>query len=148
MTRTVRGSALLVFLLLAVGCIVSDRITTLTVNPDGSAELVSFRSNIRSTLKGDRADKQLAEYRRRFDTQAGEDMARIREVGGEILKTVWVRDDVPYSNVVHARFSDASQIEKFCSTEDQDGLERVTTRFQSDGLHRVSSFRWSCQPTH
>ena len=141
MTRTTLGSALLIFLLLSVGCIVSDRMTTLTVNPDGSAELVSFRSNVRSTLKGDRADKELAEYRKRFDTQGDADMARIRDVGGEILKTVWVRDDVPYSNVMHARFSDASQLEKYCSTVKQGAPAQITTQFRSDGLHRSLVFQ-------
>ncbi len=146
MARTILGPALLILLLLSVGCIVSDRMTTLTVNPDGSAELVSFRSNIRSTLKGDQADKELAQYRKQFDTQSDENFARVREAGGEIVKTLWVRDDEPYSNVIHARFSESSQLEEYCSTEDEDARARVTTEFQSDGLHRSLVFQVTLPP--
>lgn len=138
MPRNTLPSALLI-LLLSAGCIVSDQINTVTVNPDGSAELVMFRSNIRSTQKGEKADKELAGYRRMFDAQTDEGMARIREVGGEILKTVWVRDDVPLSNVLHARFSKASQLEEYFGR--QDGPVQITTQFQSDGLIRRLVFQ-------
>ena len=100
--------AALITLLVLAGCIVGDQLTTLTVNPDGSAEYVIFRSNLHSTEVGAKADKEVADYKSGFDARANDEFARIKAAGGHIVATTWLRDAAPMSNVVHARFPDAT----------------------------------------
>jgi hypothetical protein len=52
---------------LMAGCIVNDELTTITIQPDGSADIVKFRSNIRSSEKGRKGEAELQRYvERRF----------------------------------------------------------------------------------
>jgi hypothetical protein len=118
------------------GCVVGDQLTTVTVHPDGSADLVVFRSNLRSTEKGDKAEKELADYKTSFETRAAGDFARIREAGGGMVEASWVRPQAPFSNFVRARFPSPSALEKFWTVKDKDGGFQLTTQFHSDGLHR------------
>ncbi len=136
MNRKPAMAVVVLLLLLSGGCIVSDKLTTLTIKPDGSADLVLFRSNIRSTEKGEKAEKELAGFRTRFESQKDEDAKRILEAGGEILKSLWVRDEVPFSTVVHARFAKADELERYWTIRNPDGTAMVTTEFRSDGNQR------------
>jgi hypothetical protein len=47
--------------LLLVGCIVGDELTTITIHPDGSAQMVTFRINLRSTQSGQDGQRELAD---------------------------------------------------------------------------------------
>jgi hypothetical protein len=47
---------------LLAGCIVSDEVTTVTIRPDGSADLIKFNSNIRSGEEGSKGDEELRQY--------------------------------------------------------------------------------------
>ena len=47
----------LLLLLLVNGCVIGDELTTFTMNPDGSADLVVFRSNLHSTEKGEKGEQ-------------------------------------------------------------------------------------------
>ena len=81
-----RTYAVLLPLFLVGGCVVGDQLTTITIHPDGSADLVEFRSKSHSTEKGDKAAKELAHYKASFETRADGDFARIREAGGEAVE--------------------------------------------------------------
>ncbi len=128
--------AILTSLLLAVGCIVGDELTTLTVHPDGSADLVMFRSNLHSSKSGQDGERELAEYKASFESRGQEDMARIRDAGGTVVMASWTRNEPPFSNVVRARFPDAAAFEKFGTSRNDDGSLQITTKWQSDGRRR------------
>jgi hypothetical protein len=118
------------------GCIVSDQLTTITIHPDGSADYVLFRSNLRSTEQGAKAEKELADYKASFDARAEDEFVRIRDCGGKILQANWIRSEAPFSNVIHAQFSDAAALEKFGSAKNEEGASQITTRFHRDGTRR------------
>ena len=96
MKSTTRACAVLIPLFLVGGCVVGDQLTTITVHPDGSADVVVFSSNLHSTEKGDRAEKELADYKASFETRAEMSVAaRIGEAGGKAVETSWVRQQAP-----------------------------------------------------
>jgi hypothetical protein len=136
MIPTTRVCAILLPLLLVGGCIVGDQLTTITVHPDGSADLVEFRSNLHSTEKGDKAEKELADYKASIDTRADGDPARIREAGGEAVEATWVRQQAPFSTLVRAHFPSPSALEKYGTVKDEHGGFQMTTQFRSDGVRR------------
>jgi hypothetical protein len=121
---------LAVFLLLG-GCIVSDELTTLTIHPDGSAELVTMRSNIRSSEPGEKGDSELADYKSNFTAQSDEEFARIRKAGGQIVAANWIRQQAPFSNYVQVFFPNASTLEQFVSENGRDDGFSFTTQFQA-----------------
>ncbi len=128
--------ALLGLMAVLAGCIVGDQLTTLTVYPDGSADYVVFRSNLHSTQTGDKAEREVAEYRATFDARADDELVRINDAGGEIVETTWLRDETPLSNLLRAHFPDASALERFFTHHGDDGQSLIVTQFEKDGLHR------------
>jgi hypothetical protein len=122
------------------GCLVSDQLTTLTINPDGSADLILFRSNLRSTQQGETGDRELAEYKARFDSREDQDLQQITEAGGQILESSWVRSEAPPANIVHAGLPTAAALEKY-GTTGSDGALATATRFLRDGSRRRLSIR-------
>ncbi len=141
MKRSLRMLAVLIAAAFLGGCIVSDQLTTLTIHSDGSADYVLFRSNLRSTEKGAKAEKELADYKAKFDARAEDEFVRIRDCGGKIVQATWVRSEAPFSNVIHAQFPDASALEKFGSTKNEDGSPLITTQFHRDGARRKLTAR-------
>ncbi len=133
----------LVLILFAGGCVVGDELTTFTLNPDGSADLVVFRSNLHSTEKGEKGEKELAEYKANFDAQAGGDFRRIRDAGGQVMLSSWVRARAPFSHVVHAHFADTAALEKYWTVKDKENTPLITTRFQKDGTRHRLTFRFT-----
>src|SRR5262245_23311173 len=107
--------------LLLVGCIVSDELTTFSIRPDGSADLVLFRSNVRSSEEGPKAAEELQRYVEEFDAGRDQDLVRIREAGGEIVAAHWLRRERPCANVVVARFPGASALEKYLTIAGKEG---------------------------
>ncbi len=138
--------ATLVVAALLGGCIVKDELNTLTIHPDGSADYVLFRSNVRSTEKGAKAEKELADYKAKFDAREEDEVVRIRDCGGNVVQAVWLRSEAPYSNVIHARFPDASALEKFATAKNEDGSPQITTRFQRDGTRRKLTAKFTFSP--
>lgn len=58
MRKTALLSTAAATIILIVGCIVSDELTTITIQPDGSADWIRFHSNIRSTEKGEKGTQR------------------------------------------------------------------------------------------
>ena len=129
-------AATVAVLLILSGCIVRDELTTLTISPDGSADLVILRSNIRSTKSGDAADQELENYRRRFEEQGEQQFTRIEDAGGEIVEAAWIRRHPPFSNFIHAHLPDSSSLERYGSSGGGEDQWSVATRFQVDGSQR------------
>ncbi|HPM83914.1 MAG TPA: hypothetical protein PLF81_24575 [Candidatus Anammoximicrobium sp.] len=146
MNRTRHAFTLLAPLLLFAGCIVGDELTTITLQPDGSAEMVTFRSNLRSTQPGQDGERELANYKATFESRTQDDMARIRAAGATVVQASWVREQVPLSNVVSARFPDAAALEKFGTSKNDDGSLQITTQWESDGAHRRLLVRITAAP--
>jgi hypothetical protein len=133
-------------LVLLAGCIVSDELTTVTIQPDGSATMVTFRSNLRSTQSGQDGERELANYKATFDSRTQDDMVRIREAGGTIVQATWVREQAPLSNIVSVRFPNAAALEKFGTSKNDDGSLQITTQWQSNGAHRKLLVRIMARP--
>ena len=131
----------LVLALFAGGCVVGDELTTFTLNPDGSADLVVFRSNLHSTEKGEKGEKEFADYKANFDAQTDGDFSRIRDAGGQVMLTSWVRTRAPLSNIVHAHFPDTAAFEKYWTVKDEENRPLITTQFRKDGARHRLTFR-------
>ena len=130
------AATLLTIGMVLVGCIVSDELTTITIHPDGSADLVVFHSNVRSSEQGDKAAEELRHYVETFEARQDPDHVRVVAAGGEIVAAQWVRREVPYSDVFSARFPTATALEKFLTIEGKEGELRLETRFSKDGARR------------
>lgn len=128
-----------VTLILVAGCIVSDELTTITIQPDGSADWTRFRSNIRSTEKGEKGAQELKKVVDEFDAREDADLARIVEAGGEVLEARWVRREEPYANLVIAKLPTASSLEKFCTIKGEKGEVLAQARFTQIGNRRKLS---------
>jgi hypothetical protein len=143
--RTITPAVLLPLLLVG-GCIVGDQLTTITVHPDGSADLAILRSNLHSTEKGAKAEKELAAYKARFDSRADDDFTRVRDAGGTAVESSWIHSQPPFSSFIHAHFPTASVLEKYMSAKDDKGNSVMTTQFRSDGERRRLTFRITVPP--
>ena len=135
---------LVLFLVLTTGgCVVGDELQTFTLNADGSADLVVFRSNLHSTEKGEKAEKELAEYRASFEKQSNGEFGRIREADGEIVLTSWVRAQPPFSNLVRVHFPDMQSLEKYWTVKNEHDQPLVTTHFKKAGQRQRVTFQVS-----
>lgn len=124
---------------LMAGCIVSDRLTTITIQPDGSADLIRFESNIRSTESGEKGAQELQKFVEEFDARSNSDFARIAEAEGEIVEARWLRRDKPFANVVKARFPTAAALEKFGAIKNDKGEVIAPVQFTQNGNRRKIS---------
>ena len=124
---------------LVAGCIVSDELTTITIQPDGSADMVKFCSNIRSTEKGSKAEEELRRYIEAFDGRNDQDYVRITQAGGEVLEARWVRHEEPYANVVTARFPNSTTLENFNTIKGEKGEVIAQAHFTQNGTRRKLS---------
>jgi hypothetical protein len=118
---------------LMAGCIVSDELSTITIQPDGSADIVKFRSNIRSTETGSKGETELQRYVEEFDSHKDSDYVRITQAGGQVAESRWIRKEMPYANVITASFSNAGALEKFSTIEGKEGELRLVPQFWRDG---------------
>jgi hypothetical protein len=132
-TCALAGAALA---LLLAGCIVQDQSSTLIINPDGSSELVIVRTNIRSTLDGERAASETAEYRRAFDRREQDEFARVRKAGASLEQALWLRRAPPMANVIRVLFPSAAALEKFAEVKTTDGGPDISLEFSQTGTLR------------
>ncbi len=128
------------------GCIVHDQFTTLTINPDGSGDLLILRSNIRSTEKGSRAESEITEYRASFDAQTQDDFKRIRESGARLETAMWLRKQVPMAHMVRVSIPDATALENFATVRDARGTIIVTPQFTISDTDRRLAFHLTVRP--
>lgn len=130
------------------GCIVHDESTTLTINSDGSGDLIVFRSNIRSTQTGNRAALDLAEYRESFNAQTQDMFERIRESNAQLEMALWVREEIPMAHVIRASIPDLAALEALSTFEDPGGAIRITPKFEVTGPHRRFALELVVGPDH
>jgi hypothetical protein len=124
--------------MMLAGCLVSDQLVTLTIQPDGSADWVSFQSNIRSTEKGLKGSQELREFVEKFDLHQDADYVRVSDAGGEVLEARWIRNEEPYSNLLVARFPNAASLEKFCTIKGEKGeIVAPATFSQNENRRRL-----------
>ena len=129
-------AAVVIALVVIAGCIVSDELTTLTIQPDGSADWIKFRSNIRSTEQGAKGAQELAKFADEFDSRSAADFVRIAESGGEVVDSHWLRHEEPFATVIKARFSTAAALEKFGTIKNDKGEVIAPVHFTKDGNGR------------
>jgi hypothetical protein len=118
---------------LMAGCIVSDELTTIAIQPDGSADIVKFRSNIRSSEEGSKGEAELQRYVEDFDAHRDSDYVQITQAGGLVAESRWIRKEVPCANVIAASFSNPAGLEKFSTIEGKEGELRLVSHFSRDG---------------
>lgn len=133
--------AALPLLVIAIGCLISDEITTLTIRPDGSADWVKFVSNVRSSEAGEKRVEELRKFVDEFEAQTGPDFVRIRESGGELLDAKWIEADEPYSAYIKARFPNAAALERFWTIKGERGDVVVQARFTQNAQRRRLSLK-------
>ena len=126
-------------LVMVAGCIVSDQITTITVQPDGSADWVKFQSNIHSTEKGAKGANELKRFVEEFDTHKDSDYLHITESGGEVIEARWVRREEPYANLMTARFSNWTALQDFATFKNEKGEVIAQAQFTQNGNRRKLS---------
>ena len=148
--KTRRWLWLLVFPVITgmAGCIVQDEFTTLTINADGSGDLIIFRSNIRSTKKGSRAETEMAEYRASFEAQTQDVFKRIRESGARLEMTLWVREQAPMAHVIRASIPDAASLEKLATLGDGGSPISITPKFTITDTHRRLALQLTVRSDH
>ncbi len=136
------------FLLFAAtqGCIVHDQIVTLTLNPDGSGDMILFRSGIRSTESGEAAEREIEKYRDSFDAKTPDIFKQIRESGAHLDQATWIRRQVPAAHVIQATFPDAETLETFLTLRDADGVRVVKPTFSQTETRRRLSFQLTVEP--
>lgn len=121
---------------LILGCIVSDELTTITIQPDGSADWVKFQSNIRSSEPGAKGAQELKKFVDEFDARSNSDFVRVSEAGGDVLEAHWVRHEEPYANLLKARFPTAAALERFATIKNDKGEVIAPARFTREGNRR------------
>jgi hypothetical protein len=123
-------------LMLPAGCIIRDEVNTISIRPDGSADVVVFHSNIRSTQEGVEGEQALRTYAASFDAGELADLVRIDQAGGEVLDARWVRREAPRASLIKARLPSAEALEQYGSFDGDEGGMRAATRFEVDGALR------------
>lgn len=123
-------------MVIVIGCLISDEITTLTIRSDGSADWVKFVSNVRSSETGDKQAQELRKFVDEFDARTGSDFVRINDAGGELLEANWIAADEPYSAYIKATFPNAAALERFWTIKGDRGEVLVQGRFSSNGQRR------------
>lgn len=118
------------------GCIVSDRITTLTIHEDGSADWIRFQSNIHSSEPGEKGAAELRRFVEAFDRREDDEFRRIAEAGGKVKEARWLRSEEPYANVVAAHLPDAAALQAFYTIKNGTGEAMARGRFSKDGERR------------
>lgn len=140
MNRIVAVVAVTLFLAGAVlvlqGCIVRDELTTLTVNPDGSAEWVRYQSNIRSTEKGAKGAEELQKFVDEFNARKDPELARMAAAGGEIIEARWIRSAEPYATLVVAQLPTATAVENFFTLKNDKDEVIARPHFTQNGSRR------------
>jgi hypothetical protein len=119
---------------------------TLTINPDGSAEMTVLRSNIRSTEEGQKGESEIADYRAAFNGQTEDELRMIRQSGARVESAVWLRQRVPLANAVHAIIPNSEALEKLLSIPSGDGPPLVKSKFTTSQSQRRVSFQVTMQP--
>jgi hypothetical protein len=125
-----------VTLVIIAGCIVSDQVTTITVQPDGSADWVKFQSNIRSTEKGAKGAEELRRFVEEFDAHKDSDYVHITQSGGEVIETCWVRREEPYASLFTARFPNWTALQNFATLKNEKGEVVAQAQFTQNGNRR------------
>jgi hypothetical protein len=122
--------------LCCAGCIIRDEVTTLTVRPDGSASLVLFHSNIRSTEEGAKADAELGRHVEDFNARRTDEFVRVERAGGVVEEARWLRQEAPFASHISATLPTAASVERFLAIEGEEGKLRLTTTYSAEGSRR------------
>jgi hypothetical protein len=121
---------------MVAGCIVSDQITTITIQPDGSADWIKFQSNIRSSEQGAKGAEELKRFVEEFDSHKDPDYVHITDSGGEVLEARWVRREEPYANLMTARFPNWAALQNFATFKNDKGEVIAQAQFTQNGNRR------------
>lgn len=123
------------------GCIVGDELNTITIHPDGSADLVKVHSNIHSSETGDKADEELRRYAQEFDAKKDADHLTIMAAGGQVKESRWIRSEPPYANLIVGKLPSAAALEKAFTFKADDGKTVVEAHFTQTGTRRKLSMQ-------
>ena len=128
--KIIRATIILLPLLLLPSCIVSDQITTLIIQPDGSAEVIVVRSNIHFRGNDKKREEELNEYKRKFNDGEQFWFERIRTSGGNIEETRWIKKTPPMANYLRGSLPDQEAVEKLLTL---DNNWKIQSNITTDG---------------
>lgn len=135
--RCLLGAMVIVIGLSVGGCIIGDALTTMTIDPDGSADLVVFKSNLRSNLDDEKKRREeIEKFEKDFEAGRGDPFDHIKSCGGEIIDSQWVKRSFPFSTLVRAKLPNAAALEKYATFGDSEDQLRVIAKFESEGTRR------------
>jgi len=123
------------------GCIISDNLTTITIYPNGSADIVSVQSNIHSSKTGNEAEEELNQYKDGFNEKRLQAFQRIENANGEVRAAEWIRNEAPYANYLHAHLPDGDALEAYASLDGWENGWTIATTFERDGTRRELNFK-------
>jgi hypothetical protein len=127
---------LLISTAILAGCIANDQITTWVIYPDGSAKFMKIESNVHSTERGPKGERELANYISEFEAGRTGDHLRMKEAGGQLLESRWLNDSEPRANLMVVTFPAAAALERAMSLQDENGHAVVTAKLIFDGSKR------------
>lgn len=134
MNGAIRNTIVLLALLIFPGCIVSDQITTLIIQPGGSAEVIVVRSNIHFRGNDEKREEELEEYRRKFNDGEQFWFDRIQTSGGAIKETRWIKQSPPMANYLRGSLPNQEAVEKLFTL---DNKWKIRTNISTDGSTRT-----------
>lgn len=140
-SRTLAAVTLLCFAVFLRGCIVGDELSTITIHPDGSADLVKVHTNVHSSETGAKADEELRRYAQEFDAKRDAEHLRIIDAGGQVGESRWIRSEPPYANVIVGKLPSAAALEKAFTFKGDNGEVVVAARFSQNGKRRKFSMQ-------
>jgi len=140
-SRTLAVAALLCSALFLRGCIVGDELSTITIHPDGSADLVKVQTNVHSSETGAKADEELRRYVQEFNDKKDAEHLRILDAGGQIGESRWIRSEPPYATVIVGKLPTAAALEKAFTFKGDDGAVVVAAHFAQKGTRRKFSLQ-------
>lgn len=144
--RRIYYVAALASIALLASCIVSDQLTTVTINADGSAELICVQTNVHSSEQGAKAAADLERYRTEFNQQQSADDARLLAAGALLQEARWLREEPPLATVATWRLPSADVLQRAFTIPGDDGQALVTAQFTSEGERRRFSLVVSLPP--
>jgi len=118
------------------GCILCDQITTITIQPDGSADYLKVQTNVHSSESGSKGEAELSRYVEQVNARQDSDQLALVRAGAVLEPVHWIRRQPPMANVISARLPNAAALEKLFTVQDDGGNTILSARYSRDGLRR------------
>lgn len=118
---------------------ISEEVTSVYINDNGSIEMVRFLDNVRSDKDGPEGTREQEEWLAQFRNGEINEIKSLKEAGATQIKTVILRDRVPFSAVISASFRSVNQFGKAFGLNSKESKNRAL--FKKRGKRRSLIFK-------